>query len=76
MDHNLADAIKKSKRFKGISADDEYDYDDGVEMSDAKSNRRRIRGGRIARRPRKARRIVRRSPRRSARISASQSIGI
>ena len=39
MDHNLADAIKKSKRFKGISADDEYDYDDGVEMSDAKSNR-------------------------------------
>ena len=39
MDHNLAGSIARSKRFKGISADDEYDHDIGVEMSDAKSSR-------------------------------------
>ena len=39
MDHTLAGAIARSKRFKGISADDEYDHDIGVEMSDAKSSR-------------------------------------
>ena len=35
----MADAIARSKRFKGLSADDEYDHDGGVEMSDAKAGR-------------------------------------
>ena len=38
IDANMADAISRSKRYKGPNnADDEYDYDDGVEMSDARS---------------------------------------
>ena len=39
VDRTLASSIAKSKRFKGLSAEDEYDYDAGVEMSDAKGSR-------------------------------------
>ena len=39
IDANLAGSIARSKRFRGMDADDEYDHDAGVEMSDAKGNR-------------------------------------
>ncbi|KAL1525720.1 hypothetical protein AB1Y20_020564 [Prymnesium parvum] len=39
MDDNTADAISRQKKFKGVSADDEYDYDEGVQMSDTRQSR-------------------------------------
>mmetsp|Transcript_43541 Transcript_43541/g.95272 ORF Transcript_43541/g.95272 Transcript_43541/m.95272 type:complete len:587 (-) Transcript_43541:292-2052(-) len=39
MDAHFADSIVRAKKFKGISADDEYDYDDGVEMHDSRRSR-------------------------------------
>ena len=39
IDVNLADSIARSKRFKGLDVDDEYDHDVGIEMSDSRSAR-------------------------------------
>jgi hypothetical protein len=39
IDANLASAISRSKRFKGMDADAEYDHDDGLEMSESKGAR-------------------------------------
>ena len=38
-DANFADNIARQKKFKGITADDEYDYDEGVEMHDSRQSR-------------------------------------
>ena len=40
IDGNTADAIARSKRYKGpVSADDEYDHDDGLEQSESRQSR-------------------------------------
>ena len=39
MDQNFAEHISRQKKWKGVSADDEYDYDEGVEMHDSRGGR-------------------------------------